>query len=127
MFVGAHREAHFVSEDAIIADEAQTAAPLAGAAGVHDHLKALHSDGEFRFDNLDGRGFAIAQMEGGCGNAVFAGSRAGAAAKNLVVNIGAIALRVAPAEDERGAARAAGDPFSGTKGASARSTASAAA
>src|SRR4029077_18561398 len=74
MFVRAHREPHFVRENSIVAGETQAAAPVACPARVGNHFETFYAGGKLRFDNFDGGCLTVAQMEGRCGHAVFAGA-----------------------------------------------------
>src|SRR5687768_17760291 len=56
-------------------------------------FRSLDAGGEFRLDNLDRRSFTVAQVESGRRDPIFAGSSAGAAAKNLIVHEGAVTDR----------------------------------
>src|SRR5262245_42186338 len=116
MFVRAHRETHFVRQNSIVANEAQTAAPTTSPARVGNHLETFHPGGKFRFDDFDGCCLAIAQMKGRGRDSIFAATRAGAAAKDFIVHIGPVAIGVVPAQNQSGAAGAAGNSFLGSEG-----------
>ena len=83
----------------------------AGPAGVGEELEALHLGGELGLDDLDGGDLAVAQVEGGGGGAVLAVSSA--AGEDLVLDVAALTVLGAAAQDDGAAAGALGDSLVG--------------
>src|SRR5437899_12246693 len=86
MLHGADREARSRKIE-IFAADAQPAAELARAAGIHDQLEAREAGGKFALDDLDRCDLGIALIDRDAGSPVLVRTRAGAAGDDLVLHV----------------------------------------
>ena len=106
--VGAELEGGLLGEEAELADDAEAAAVLAGAAGVGDEAEALDEQGLVRLDALDGGVGHVQDRRGHAIGAVDAGAAAsGAVVVELEVDPG-LAVGVVASEAEADFAAAPG-------------------